>query len=155
MPEALSIMSQFTTSHSVQITSLTNKICKNKQEEEGKKDQAPMFDYYLGFQIHFPEWQQIFFSDKNFFKAWNVSPWPVSVLALRIFIANTWFLKSITSHAWSPAVFPRGTHLVILIETQKINLPYWNGGKEHVCLLPGELIGACTDSVWNTKREDL
>lgn len=42
----------------------------------------------------------------------------------------------------------------MLIETQKINLPYWNRGKEHVYFLPVERIGAYTDSAWNTERED-
>lgn len=49
---------------------------------------------------------------------------------------------------------PWGTHLFTLTEKQKINLPYWSRGIEHVCFLPGEWIGAYTDSGWNIKRKD-
>lgn len=74
-------------------------------------------------------------------------------VAQRIFISNTWIPESITSHAWSTAVFPE-EHIFMLIETKKIYLPYWNRGKEHVCFMPGQRIGTYTISVWNMKEKD-
>lgn len=136
MPEALSIMSQF--------PQCPNCLSKDKQEECKKKKirLSSLTIILLSTSISLNDRQEV-----------SGIPWPVRVHSKNIHSQNV-VIKIYNKPCIKPCcVFPWGTQLFML-ETQKINLPYWNRGKEHVCFRPGQLIGAYTDSVWNTQKEE-